>query len=280
MEEENGIELFDPGTIMFFIMGTFSDVAFLGLLGLAIPGVGLAILIFVLGAHYFLGIIILAFFWGKTKGWMPKVFLLLGWILPLPLLILGLIFAIISSNKLVAFVIEQVAIQAIAVATAGAGEALEAGAIAAEGAEVAATAAEGAKTAETVVEGVEAASEAGGAAVEAGAQGIEVGAQGAEAGTETAEGASKAGEGVDLEPEEEKNPMENVEKELNEPSTEEFHEGGGAEQGEELEEEGPKKKSRAADRVKKVFDIADRANQSQDKGEDEDIDDDQLPMAA
>ena len=135
MDEENKIEFFDPATIMFFIMGFVSDVSFLGILGLAIPGVGLAIAMFILGVHYFLGLIIVSYFWGKTRGWLPKLWLLLAWIVPLPSLTSSIVAAILLSNKVIAMVVEQVAIQVVAVATAGAGEALEAGAVAAEGAE-------------------------------------------------------------------------------------------------------------------------------------------------
>ena len=42
-DEENKIDVFSPLTIMLFIMAFFSDLSFLGLLGIAIPAVGLAI---------------------------------------------------------------------------------------------------------------------------------------------------------------------------------------------------------------------------------------------
>lgn len=261
MDEENKIEAFDPATIMFFIMGLASDISFLGLLGLAIPGVGFAIAMFVLGAHYFFGIIILGFFWGKTRGWLPKIFLLLGWILPLPLLTVGLILAIISSNKLAAFIIEQVAIQAVAVATAGAGEALEAGTVAAEGAEGVATAAEGV-----------------GAVGEAGEAMAEAGVEGAGVGEEAATAAGGAEENLFENPYEK--PMETTGQELNEPSEEEFHEGEGFES--ETEKGGgeePEGKSKAVGRVKKVFDIANRTNKPKEEEDDQDVDED-LPRAA
>ena len=267
--DEEKIDLFEPGTLVFFIMAFFADLTLLGLLGLAIPGVGLAIAAFVLMAHWGFGLIILFYFWGKTRGWLPKVILVLFWILPLPLT-LGLILMIIASSKIGELVIEQVAIQAVAVATAGAGEALEAGAVAAEGAEVAATAAEGAEAAGAAAEGAEV---AGGAASEAGAQS-------AEAGAEAAEGAGQAGENLDLEPAEEKNPMENLGNELNQPSEEEFHEGEGAEREKEIgesEQEEPEKKNKAVGQVKKVIDIANRTDSDK---EEEGDDDEELPMAA
>jgi hypothetical protein len=267
MDEENKIEFFDPATIMFFIMGFVSDVSFLGILGLAIPGVGLAIAMFVLAAHYFFGLVILFYFWGKTRGWLPKLWLLLAWIVPLPSLTSSIVAAILLSNKVVAMVVEQVAIQVVAAATAGAGEALEAGAVAAEGAEVAAA---GAEAAGAAAEGAGAVGEAGGAAVEGGAQGAEAGAEGAE-------GAGQAEENIDLEPEEEKNPMKTLEGKLDQPPEEEFREGKGFEQDEELEEKEPEKKSKAADRLNKVIDIADRTNKSNKEEEDTD---EELPMAA
>lgn len=268
MDEENKIEFSDPGTIVFFILAIISDFCFLGLLGLVIPGVGLAIAMFVLFAHYFFGLVILFYFWGKTRGWLPKLWLLLAWVVPLPSLTSSIIAAILLSNKVVAMVVEQVAIQAVAAATAGAGEALEATAVAGEGAEVAAA---GAEAAGAATEGAGVVGEAGGAA-------IEEGAQGAEAGVKGAEEAEEAGENIDLESPEEKNPMENLEGELNQPSEEEFREGEGFKEEGEPEENEPEKKSKAADRLKKAFDIADRTNKSEDE-EDED-DSEELPMAA
>jgi len=163
MDEENKIDFFEPGTIVFFIMAYLADLTFLGLFGLAIPGVGLAIAAFVLMAHWGVGLIMLFYFWGKTQSWLPKAILVLFWILPLPLMA-GLILMIVASSKIGEIVIEQAVIQTLAVASAGAGEALEAGAVAAEGAEVAGAAAEGVEAASTVAEGAGAVGEAGGAA--------------------------------------------------------------------------------------------------------------------
>lgn len=258
--EENKIALSDPATIMFYIMSSLSDLIFLGLLGLLIPGVGLAIAMFVLGAHYFFGIMIMGFFWGKTRGWLPKVFLLLGWILPLPLLTTGLVLAIVSSNKLAAFVIEQVAIQAVAVATAGTGEALEAGAVAAEGAEVAATAAEGMEATSAAAEGAEA---AGGAVGEA--------AEGEAAAGEAEEGLSLTRE--------ERNPMENLQEDLTQPQEDELHEGSGAEEPEaEAEGEEPKQGGES-EATRKVRDIIERANNAQSDEEENEDDEDSAEAA-
>src|SRR5579863_365352 len=131
MDESHKIDLFSPGTMMFFIVAALTDLCYLGMLGIAIPGVGTAIATFVLAAHYINGLIILVYFWGKMKGWLPRLILLISWILPLPLLMGGLEWAIIASNKIVAFFIEtvatQAAIQGVVVATAafGVGEAVE-----------------------------------------------------------------------------------------------------------------------------------------------------------
>ncbi len=268
MNEEGKIDLFEPGTLVFFIMAFFADLTLLGLIGLAIPGIGLAIAMFVFMAHWGFGLIILFYFWGKTGGWLPKSILLLFWILPLPLM-LGLILMVVTSSKIGEFVVEQVAIQAVAIGTAGAGEALEAGAVVAEGAEVATTAAEGVEAAGAVAESTgavgAAGAEAGGATAEAGAQGIEAGTQGAE----TAAEAGETQEGLDL-TREERNPMENLEEDITLPQEDEFRESPeeqGSEQNEEPEE---KKADKAKRQVQKVFDIADRTNnQNKDEGNDE-----------
>jgi hypothetical protein len=161
---------------------------------------------------------------------------------------------------------------AVGVATGGVGavatEGLEAGAVAAEGAEAAATAAE---TTGVAAEGAGAVGEAGEASAKVGAE--DEGAKTAAEGVEKAEG------GVDLEPEEEKNPMENLGKNLNQPPEEEFHEGEGAKREESKNEGGaPEEEGKTTEHLKKVFDIADRTNKSQNRDEDED--DEELPMAA
>lgn len=231
------IDFLDPLTIMFFIAAWISDLAFLGMIGLAIPVVGLAVAAAILLVHYVCGLFLLVVFWGKTSGWMPKLILLLAWIIPMPLLGAGIMWAIITSNKIVALIVETVAIQAIAIATGGAGEALEVGAVAAEGAEVAATAAEGVETAAEVAEAGETA------------------AQGAEAGEAAVQGAETAGssaESIDeMAAREEGSPMENLQEELEEPQADQ------------------EPNTSAKDRVKKVFDIADRTNSQHDEDEED-----------
>jgi hypothetical protein len=275
--QENKINLFEPGTLVFFIMAFIADLFLLGLLGLAIPGVGLAIAMFVLMTHWGVGLVIVFYFWGKSHGWLAKLILSLFWILPLPLM-LGLILMVVASNKIGAILIEQAAILAITAATAGAGVVLETGAVAAEGAEVATTVAEGAEAAGAVVEGTGAVAEAGGVTAEAGAQGAEATAETAEGGA----GEASAAEDVFKNPYD--NPIGTTAENLNEPPEEQFHEGEGAEREKKLkeqewgEQEEPEQKNKAADRVKKVIDIADRTNRDQDEGEDEG--DEDLPLAA
>ncbi len=237
-------------------MAFMADLCFMGMVGLLIPGVGLAIAMFVLGAHYLIGLIIVVYFWGKTHGLLPKALLVWGWIVPLPALTIGLILTIIASNKIGetlleagALLVETVVIQGIAIGTGGAGEALELGAVAAEGVEVGAEVAE---VGATAAEGVAAAGEAVGAGEAAGTAG-EVGAGVGEAGTEAGEGAAQAGGGVDLEPEEEKNPIENLGRDLDQPQENEFREGSQTQATEAEEEEDAERarRKKTAERIKK-----------------------------
>lgn len=187
------IDYTDPAIIMGFVLAVICDGAFLGLIGIAIPGVGLAIAMFVVGAHYLFGIVLLAMLIGKLHGWLAKLLFVLAVVLPLPLLTIGIILGIILSNKLIAFVAEQVIIQGIAVATAGAGEALEAGAVAEAGVETAGVAVEAAAEA---AEGAEAVGQAGEAISQAGeAAGGVGGAPGAGMGTPAEAEEGMAGEG-------------------------------------------------------------------------------------
>lgn len=254
MDEGGKIDGFDPTTIILFIMALASDFIFFGLFGFFIPYIGFAIVLYVFGAHYLLGLILFGFFWGKTKGWLPKMLLGLAWAIPLPLLTIGLFLAIVASNPVGAFLVEQGAAIAIGAATAGAG------AVAVEGAEAGVVAAEGVEAAATVAEGAEAAATAG-EAVSTGAESVEAGV------SATGEAAGETFENpLDR-------PMETTGSELNEPSETQFHEGEGVEAN-----EGPGDKEGGGERergnkvtkgVKKVFDIADRANQAQEKDEED-----------
>lgn len=185
MEEAKKIDLFDAGTVMFFIIALVSDFLFLfGVLGLA-TGVGLIIVLYVLGAHYLFGLMELSFFWGKTNGKIPKAILVLTWFFPLPLLTIGLIVAIILSTKLGRLLLSQIekevaaaaeaAILAAAVVAAPETGGTSLGVIAAEGGAVtaegaAAVTAEGAGV--LAEEGAAAAAETGAEATASGAEDV------------------------------------------------------------------------------------------------------------
>jgi len=179
-ENEKKIDFLGPEFIMAVIAALMSDFAFLFLLALLIPAIGLVIVLMVIMFHYFAGLILLFLIFPKLKHLLPKLTLILAAILPLPFLAIGLVLAIILQNRLIEFVATQVAIQAIAVATAGAGEVLEVGAVAAK-AGVAATEAE------------VAAAKAGAAIAEARAARAGAAAAGAGTGAKTAEAAGEVG---------------------------------------------------------------------------------------
>jgi hypothetical protein len=132
--DKKKIDIFDPAIIMAFLLAISSDFCFVFLIGAIIPGVGIAIIAFIVGLHYFLGVVLLPLFWSKAHGFLAKLSLILAILLPLPLLTIGIILSIALSNKFVAFV----AVQLLAAATGGLGEVAEVGAageIATEGAE-------------------------------------------------------------------------------------------------------------------------------------------------
>ena len=174
------IDITSPEFVLAMVVSFMSDLGMVfGILALLIPIIGLPIIALALVFHYIGGFFVGFLMLHKTQGWLAKLALGAGILIPLPLLTIGIIAAIILSNKLIAFITEQAAIAAIAVATGGAGLALEGaaatGEVAAAGAEIAATggkiAAEGAKVAGAaakVAEGGEAAAGAG-AAEEVGA---------------------------------------------------------------------------------------------------------------
>ncbi len=240
----NKIDIFDVGVVFAFVAAFMGDISF-----------------FLIITHYVAGIFVLGFFWPKTKGFIAKLILLIAFIVPLPLLMVGMFLALIFSNKIFAIVAEQVIIQGIAVATAGAGETLEGAAATGAAAEAAATAAEAggaaATAGEAAAEGAtatgEAATEAGGAAGE---------------GSSAAEGAAEGGSGEEFTPPEERNPMENLQEELTEPQ----EELGGEEKPEKPQEEKGSQKneeSEATKKAKKAFDTLDRLDQQQRNKEEE-----------
>lgn len=171
----------NPGFVMAAIMAAASDFAFIFIIGLLIPGVGLVIAAGVGLFHYLAGAVVLGLTFHNLKHFIPKLILALAVLLPLPLLSIGLILAIIAQNRLVEFVITQTAIQAIAFATGGAGEVLE-------GVAVTGTVAEAGATAVEVGEAAVKAGEVAGEVAEAGSGVAKTG----EALEKTAEGAGRA----------------------------------------------------------------------------------------
>jgi hypothetical protein len=172
---EGKVGFLGPEFVMAAIAALMSDFAFVFLLALLIPIIGLIIALMIIMFHYFAGLILLFLIFPKLKHLLPKLVLILAVVLPLPLLAIGVVLAIVLQNRLIEFVVTQAAIQTIAVATGGAGEVLEVGAAAAEAGAVAA--------------------EAGVAAAEAGAVAAEAGVAAAEAGA-VAETTEVAGAGV------------------------------------------------------------------------------------
>lgn len=166
------LDYLGPQFVFAAVAALMGDLVFLFAIGAFIPLIGLVILAGVLAAHYFFGLIVGALVIPKLKHFIPKLILGLAILLPLPTLLLGLILAVVAQNRLIELILTQVAIQAVAAVTGGAGEALEA-------AEVGAGAAE-----------------AGAAAVEAGTAAAEVGAEAAEVGAEAVGTAAEAEAGA------------------------------------------------------------------------------------
>lgn len=140
------LDYFDPLFIAALVMAAIGDFAFLFMLGLIIPFMGLVIAVFVLGIHYFVGLFIFGAVLFRLKHFVPKLILVTGIILPLPTLILGTIIAIMAQNRLVELLITQAA---LALTTAGAGNVV---AGAAEGVSVAAKGIQAAKGFEAATE--------------------------------------------------------------------------------------------------------------------------------
>ncbi len=246
---KEGFDITDIGVIAGFLAAVLGDFAFVFCIGVLIPGIGLAFLAGILFAHYFAGILMGAFFLPKAQGWLAKLAVILAILIPLPLLTVGVVLGVLLSNKFVAFFAKQAIIQGVALATAGAGEALEGAEVAEVGAEAAATATEAAGA---LAEGAEgsgvAAQEMAGGAGQAG-----------ETTTEAAEGAAKSPEEMAHEEEIEKELGGETEEEpmklLEEKTFEETPEEMGGETEEAGEEEGETERGSENHRVKQVRDI-------------------------
>lgn len=139
MDEEK-IDFLGPAFIMAVMAALMSDFAFIFLLALVIPVIGLVIASMVIMFHYFAGLIVLFFIFLKLKHLIPKGVLLLAIILPLPFLSVGMVLAIILQNRIIEFIVTQAALTALTVATGGVAAPIQAGVIAAR---VGATAAKG-----------------------------------------------------------------------------------------------------------------------------------------
>ena len=247
------MDLFDPLIISVFVLAAMSDMFSLGMIGLAIPLVGLFLGGVAIVVHYVTAILIASLMWKKVRGLFADLVFIVCLILPGPWLLIGVILGIVLSNKVVAFVAETVVIQAIAGATGGAGEGLEAGAAAAEG--------------------LGAAAEAGGAAMEAGGAAMEAGeAAGgmAEAGEAAGEMAEAGGDAAQtaaekaMESASEQAPME----ELQEKVLEEVPEEVSPKEIPKPPEASPSEK--AQEFLDKGHDIANRLDQGKDENVDED----------
>lgn len=162
------IDVFSPVTIFAFVSAFVGDIAFILALGVLIPIIGLVFLAYYLAFHYIAGGLATAILWHKTQGWLAKLMLILALLLPLPLLCIGVVLAILLSNKLIAFIAEQAIIIALTPETGGVA------AVVGEGAVVAARTAEAALVAERAARAARAAETAAGAA--RGAQAVERGA--------------------------------------------------------------------------------------------------------
>ncbi len=176
MDEEK-IDFLGPAFIMAVLAALISDFAFIFLLALIIPIIGLVVASMVIMFHYFAGLIVLFFVFLKLKHFIPRGVLLLAMILPLPLLSVGMVLAIILQNRIIETIVTQAALTAVTVATGGAGAGVQAGvtaaragAAAAKGAEAAAGATRagtlGAKAVTAEKEATLGSEKAGGSAVE------------------------------------------------------------------------------------------------------------------
>src|SRR3989344_2724924 len=144
--EDQKIDYFGPAIIMSLVFAAFSDALWLGMIAVAIPGIGIAIAGAIILVHYLVGLMVLGGLFSKLKGIFPKLVLFLGVILPLPTTALGLILGIAMQNKLVEFLVTQAVLTAVA---PGAGNVAGA---AARGALAAGAEAEGEKAAVEVAE--------------------------------------------------------------------------------------------------------------------------------
>lgn len=137
MNGKEKLGFLDMATIIGASAAFIGDVAFLFAIGALIPIIGLVILAVILAAHYLAGLMMAAFVLRRLNSLIPKLALVIGIILPLPILLISLIAAVLLQNELIKTA-AMVAVGAVtggtgAVAMRGASAAAEAGG-AAEGA--------------------------------------------------------------------------------------------------------------------------------------------------
>lgn len=187
-QEDNKIEFSEPMGMMAILTAVVCDLSSIVLMiALSIPGIGLIFFFFGMGMHY-VGVFVVGFLlWGKFRGVLTKVLVVLLWIVPLPTVSFGILIGRLFSNKFIRMIAEQVVIQAVAVATGGAGEALE-GVVAARGAAAGAQAA-----ARGVQAGAQVAGRAAVAGEQAAARGAQVAQRAAQTGEEVAEQKTSTG---------------------------------------------------------------------------------------
>jgi hypothetical protein len=129
------LDIFNPLFVTGFILALGRDFACLFLLGAAIPVVGQVLAFYALAFVVVAELFFIFAIRPQLQHFAPKLILVGLGILPVPLAgSLALILAVAAQNRLVELVLTQAAIQAVAVATGGAGEALEGAALAERGA--------------------------------------------------------------------------------------------------------------------------------------------------
>lgn len=183
-KEDNKIEFSEPMGMMAILTAVSVDLAVIVFIfSLGIPGLGIILFFFGMGMHY-VGVIVAGILlWNKFRGALTKVVVGFFWAVPLPTISLGIVAGRLLSNKAIRMIAEQVAIQAVAVATGGAGEVLEAGVVAGRAAEAGA---------QVAMRGAEAGAQvAGRAAAVAGEQAAARGAQIAQKTIQTGEGVTE-----------------------------------------------------------------------------------------
>ena len=124
------MEFLSPLTITAFIAAFIGDFVFLFALGALIPIIGLVILAIVLVFHYCAGLAMGVLTIPKLNGFLPKLAVVIGVILPLPTLTLSLIIGLLLQNEIV----QTVAMVAVGAVTGGTGAvAIKGASMAAEG---------------------------------------------------------------------------------------------------------------------------------------------------